>query len=893
MSSGNPRVVTIPGAATVQTNQPAPAQFANARTQYSGSTSYGDSSDVLMSEVDPSVDPAAPPPARTGFLKLYGRSDRGLVVRKPDGRIVPVRPPDIHVEDYAPIGELLTNSNFDTAFRAAWAAAWAIQDSPRIIIPPGKWTLGQFTAIGKSTGNLMPSLIGPGSSACTLQFDPHLLGPCILLDGYQGGAYAMLAGMKIQGMTITALGGTGEGIAIQMQACIMCELHDVTITGFAGGDGYYGGVCLFMRGNENDLTPRLENNQNITLYRCTFGQSQTALRLAGSGPVHAYNLICNQNRFADVLIDGGMGLSIHSGMLQGDKGGRAPTDVYYGDPGYVIRHAGYRTGRAGAAAALAAPSGGLTTVTGLAGMPSTCAGSYLYFSGQANAQNNGLYRIESYISATSVSIRKASGTSVSGVTWENRQNMGGSVVTMDGHIYHEGNQDAMILTETPSTTYDHFVIKGLYSHNVPTFAVLNGTARFECDFQGAYESTPFLKARGCASVQLRGAPDPVVYPTHYDLDGMSRFGIHVIDQQGRVYSGRMTRGVTPETLLTPYASEVFMSERGLVISSGAIQSWVGLLNGTTWDAPAAGQRCIFTEWNASMGGRPSVGARFTGARMLAGTLAAAAKIPIGSQWGILSVHMVPRGANVGGGAKRGPQVYSSATVNDWRGFGWQDGDGAGLNTFNKLGGNYGANPGLSPTLYEPIVVLDFADFDYGDPTFSQQRIVARSATGVSNNYNSGFRDATTEIVDKIQLCGNPGDLGNSNDLEISFFAIINKPIPEDVLTEIMKLLADRYCARMPRGSARPVQTGTINMVGFGHLIRVDVSGGAATVNVPSGDQVGDEFEVKLTTTAANSCTITPSGGTVDGAATQVMNTNYEYGRFRSAGGGAWMRVGKS
>lgn len=878
--SGNPTVKTLPGNATVQTNQPAPLQQTNNRTQYAGSTSWGDSADVIVSETDPAVDPAAPPDPRAGHLRLYGRSDRGLIVRKPDGRIVPVRPPDLHVEDFAPVDNVLNASNFDSAMRAAWAYAWAIPNSPRILLPPGAWTLGpQFAMVGKSTGNLMPSLIGPGSNACTLQFDPHLLGPHMLIDGYQNGAYQMAAGMKLQGFSIQALGGVGEGIALQMQAAIMCELHDVQISGYAGGDGYTGGVCLFMRGNETDLAPlpTLENNQNITFYRCNFTQSMTGMRLAGSGPVHMYNPICNQNLFADVLIDGGVGLSIHSGMMQGDKGGRAPGRVYYGDPGYVIRHIGYRTGRNGTNATLAAPSGGLTTVTNLASMPSNCAGQYVVFSGQPNEQNNGAFRIRQYVSPSSVVLEKASGTAVSGVTWENRANKGGSVISIDGHVYHEGNQDAMIQTEVPTDSFDHFIVKGLYSHNVPTFAILNGTGRFECDFQGAYESTPFIRARKCNSIIVRGGPDPVLLPQHWDLDSQSRAGLHNVDQTGRVYSGRTARAPSWQRALAPYAADIFISDRRVSMGSdGCVQSWTGVLNGSVLAAPASGQRALFIARHADLGGRPAIGIRATNARTLAGTLAQT--IPIGSQFGLLAVYVVPRGALTGSGAKRGPQLYSSAGVNDWRGFGWNDGDGVPLATFTKVGGNWGAN--CNTTLisqYDPVVVLSQCQYQE-----TGQGLTARSQSALVDNGNAAFNAPSIEVVDKLQLAGNPGDTSQSNDLDYLAIVPLKMQLPPELADELMSALLE-LIGRVPRSAPRVYTAGTYSIVGWNQELWADVSSGAVVFNLPTGHQPGDEMEIKMKTNATNNITISCSGANIDNAASLVLSSNLAYARLRSDG----------
>jgi hypothetical protein len=51
---------------------------------------------------------------------------------------------------------------------------------------------------------------------------------------------------------------------------------------------------------------------------------------------------------------------------------------------------------------------GVVTITGLAGIPTTAAGAYLWFSGAASSANNGVFRILSYVSPTSVTIANPS-----------------------------------------------------------------------------------------------------------------------------------------------------------------------------------------------------------------------------------------------------------------------------------------------------------------------------------------------------------------------------------------------------------------------------------------------------------------------------------------------------
>lgn len=91
-----------------------------------------------------------------------------------------------------------------------------------------------------------------------------------------------------------------------------------------------------------------------------------------------------------------------------------------------------------------------------------------------------------------------------------------------------------------------------------------------------------------------------------------------------------------------------------------------------------------------------------------------------------------------------------------------------------------------------------------------------------------------------------------------------------------------------------VQTGTYG-AGIRELVRVSVTGGNRTVNLPTA--IGNSnrsIMVKLVTTAiptTNQCTITPFGGqTIDGAASYILDTDYEWVELRSDGAN-WMQVG--
>jgi hypothetical protein len=79
---------------------------------------------------------------------------------------------------------------------------------------------------------------------------------------------------------------------------------------------------------------------------------------------------------------------------------------------------------------------------------------------------------------------------------------------------------------------------------------------------------------------------------------------------------------------------------------------------------------------------------------------------------------------------------------------------------------------------------------------------------------------------------------------------------------------------------------------IGDLIPCDVSGGTVTVNLPTAvGNTNREIWVKLISAATNPCTINTAGiETIDGAATAVLNTDYEWIILRSDGAN-WMQLG--
>jgi len=90
-----------------------------------------------------------------------------------------------------------------------------------------------------------------------------------------------------------------------------------------------------------------------------------------------------------------------------------------------------------------------------------------------------------------------------------------------------------------------------------------------------------------------------------------------------------------------------------------------------------------------------------------------------------------------------------------------------------------------------------------------------------------------------------------------------------------------------------VQTGpTSYNAAIQDLVRVDVSAGAVTVNLPTAvGNTDKEVWVKLVSLATNTCTVDAAGvQTIDGALTATLTTDYEWIILRSDGAN-WMQIG--
>lgn len=834
-----------------------------------------------------------------GIVRMFNDPAVGLAFRRPDGGLRPVESEQLHLRRFVAGNTYLNPGNFEATLHTAYTEALALDTPAQVVIPRGVWQLSAgFTVLGRGSAGNMPDLVGAaGRSATVLEWPAGFTGDCIHVDGFQDqtetwlGAYAM----TLRGLTLRIQGGPGAARSmVRLRQTVFMTFRDMLIQGNnrSNNDGWDTGIGIWMDGN--DPITGLENVQNTYLSNVVLAQCTVGMKMRGGGPTVAANLICNQNAYADIVIVDGSSIGIHGGMLQSSYEYGAGS-TYYGQRGYSIRIVGAEVAN-GTSAALSAPSGGKVTVTGLtgAGLTADCInGHYIRFSDATDPGNNGLWEVTDYLSPTSCMIRKPNGTAETVPLWYAHRNRGGSRVSTSGYIFHEGNCGGLIKTAAPTVTNDKVSLSG---HELQDCDELGSFNRTDVNIGQMFGSptTRWITARNCRSIIADGLPDPLVSPSAYDLDAYSRFGLVIRGDRGRIYTGQNPTGKSLHAMLAQYCTEVWDASRRVTLATdGCVQSWTGLIGGTVLTAPASGQRPIMISAQPDLGGQPAIGNRYTGARMLSGTLANA--IPVGSYWGLLVVGVIPRGGRNLDGTKRGPSVFSG-DVKEWRNFAWQDGDGANINAFVKTGDSFAGISGPSAIPVGAPAVLHLQTYQDSETTGpTGERLSVMGETGIVYTVDqSSLKLATVSPVTTVQTCGNPGDTGNSNDFDIALIAVFQQQVSTVELLEIMRLCAEKYCRRAPRHGFRPAQTGTITVVGANSTVYVDVSGSAATVNLPAGCLAGDEITVKLTSAATNSCTIDPAGSeTVEGASTLVLSTGYASVTLRFNGNGNWYVVAKS
>jgi hypothetical protein len=162
--------------------------------------------------------------------------------------------------------------------------------------------------------------------------------------------------------------------------------------------------------------------------------------------------------------------------------------------------------------------------------------------------------------------------------------------------------------------------------------------------------------------------------------------------------------------------------------------------------------------------------------------------------------------------------------------------------------------------------------------YSIVKVNASTATGleISNIDIEGQGDCTNGLIDAS---------GNSpKDVELKGMLYSASPLISGNLTE------------PPRTGQIPFfsKTAAFTLRHSDHLrtLGVDATAGAVTITLPAVGCVGCTFTIKKTDASANAVTVSPPSGTIDGAGSFSLATQYKFVRLVSTGS-VWMVVGSN
>jgi hypothetical protein len=778
----------------------------------------------------------------------------------------------VDVRDFTEGCELST-ANFEAALTAAIAYANTLEIGAVVLIPPGTWTMtSQLTLAGRGYVKATTSLKGAGRGVTRLLWPDTYTGVCVLVDGYQSDApnwvtkhaqYCTIADLNIE-----AANDNGSACGIKYVSALGCGMSNVLIKGFgrASNNGIDQGVGLWIEGNQPVLG--IEASQNFSFRDVFTANCTTSLRTRGIGVASFNEYHFQGSHFADILLDDGNFYGLSNCMFQSSGyNTEQSTNPYYGNPFHAVRTWGLAlTARSGTGATAGTPSGSVVTLTGLSGMVVADVGRWILLSGAADPRENGAFEIMSYISATSVTIRKTNGVGAIGtLAWEVHAHGGANHVSIHGSGYHEGDIEAFARLNKNESGDSELIVEGVRAGNMNWFAEIESgwtVITRNLKHEPAVGWFKANRARGIYAHDLIHSPE--THPAKFVLDPASRQNL-VITGAVR-YNGQNTDR-TARAIITGAGGEVFDPATGVVLNAnGTLNTWTGssgsVITGT--NEPLVTRR----------GEHTAIGTRATGSRTLAATLS---NMPAGSPQ-LFLVCKLPAGAPINSGNRRGPcltgtgndmiqiQVASDTTT-----------IGAYIGTQASGWSLVGAAP--VPT-GRPIIILAGFDTD---------RVSFDGSPAVYEGLSYGGGDAA-----------HPAPTGGAlttlafqaADLDILYFATLPNCLSDEERVRLMALAATEFDDAEQRGRLLPAQTGTFTVPSVRNTVQpVSIAAANATVDLPAGHEAGDEFCVKVTSTASgHTCTIDAAGAeTIDGAATLVLSTDYAVARLISDGTN-WLTV---
>jgi hypothetical protein len=377
------------------------------------------------------------------------------------------------------------------------------------------------------------------------------------------------------------------------------------------------------------------------------------------------------------------------------------------------------------------------------------------------------------------------------------------------NFYHEGSQASLLKAYPPTGSGDSFTFTNFVAGGYDTLIDADGSNYSDIRVGVVWNGpAKYLKGRRLANVTFDHAPDPFRFPSQYDMDDVTRCALVVRDNlSGKIHQGSLSRSLTLTEILRPYAVEIF--DVGLAnkreIVSGKVQSLTGLIHGTSWAAPSAARRPIFTASDPAFNGRATVGFRNDDQSILS----AALNTPIasGKYAGLFAIfrYTIPTTATGTQGAiisvSDGHDNYNATNIAK---VGYSDGTVTAnyvFTSFRMGSGDYAHNIPDStasatviadPTMLGPHAVMatpstvffpDVAAYALYDNSTSPsyQSLTFSPSTVTMGNIYVGFADPSAGFTPS-----------NFPTADLAYVAIFNAWIPPGVARQAMELAAERY-----------------------------------------------------------------------------------------------------
>jgi len=570
----------------------------------------------------------------------------------------------LDVRKYVPVGEQLTQTNFQDALEAAYADALAKSDTiavppfigaqlshyPRyqVLVPEGLWYLTRTIVIPSrpqaNPQKLTPGITGSSKYSTGFFIDTNNFtasGNAIFKIGGDNGEdyvrHLLLEKFNVQihgGVSTQRLNMFDVTISFQLEIC------DVDIFGLmdsSGNPDYGWAIWLHNTGiSANTQYPRL---RNVRIQGCSGG-----VKASGCLPLVMEDVFCKQNGAYDYVLNGSVVYSTGGSTESGNPGTSSALHNSKAIPRVLT---GWDTQVAtGTGAAIGTASGDITTVTSLSGITAGDVGRWLYLEKSTSAYDgsdkvSGYYLILERVSATSVKIRKGSThLATSSLIWKTCET-GEVDLNITGFNYREGDCFALIGYYATTGGAGSLCIGSVDPANCDFVAeALGSSARSAPSIvidNVALQTTYLLKARFASSIVALSATEASIG----DLDEYSREGL-VYRGRSLTYSGETSFSALSapgpvRTSLFPGGSARTMCKLGGAIAlwdarvassfnkSGAdITSWTDSINGIVAGLINVGKFPQYSASDVTFNNLPSVA--FTGG-IAADTCGLSATIP--------------------------------------------------------------------------------------------------------------------------------------------------------------------------------------------------------------------------------------------------------------------------